>query len=166
MLAVMLTLTTVMASGCVMVVPEQTTQEGVHIIGDMLREIQESALFARNREATLLYAYYNEEELSVMRRQDNGGKVVIPESSDGRMVTHIQEAAFFATDIASVEIGASVKLIDKNAFAECNHLKQAKFSVTGNWYINEEKVNEEDVKNEEKAAELLRQGGVWEQKEQ
>lgn len=52
------------------------------------------------------------------------GDIVIPEEIDGKTVSAVGKAAFWRSDITSLKLPNTPKLIDEDAFRECHYVKQ------------------------------------------
>ena len=52
------------------------------------------------------------------------GDIVIPEEIDGKTVSAVGKAAFWRSDITSLKLPNTLKLIDEDAFRECHYVKQ------------------------------------------
>ena len=52
------------------------------------------------------------------------GDIVIPEKIDGTIVSAVGKAAFWRSDITSIKLPNTLKLIDVDAFRECHYVKE------------------------------------------
>ena len=52
------------------------------------------------------------------------GDIVIPEKIDGKIVSAVGKAAFWRSDITSIKLPNTLKLIDVDAFRECHYVKE------------------------------------------
>ena len=148
-------------SGCIIIVSDRLVEEGVETVGSAVEEIKEQGIFLDYTRASLVYKIVSEEELTVLGRESNGRKIIIEEEFEGYPITQITEWAFHNTDIRTVEIGENIYQIGTKAFWNCDNLEKATFKNFDGWYVDGEKVAEEDLKDKEKAAELLKEGGEW-----
>ena len=153
--------TAVCGSGCVVIISDRLLEEGVDAVGDMADDVTEGKFWLDYTRASLLYKIVSKDELTVLGRGSNGRKIIIEEEFEGYPITRITEWAFHNTDIRTVEIGENIYKIGTRAFWNCDNLEKATFKNFDGWYVNGEKIFEEDLKDKEKAAELLREGGEW-----